>query len=223
MSLPLSELLTALGNNKQIKPTEGTLYNPDIPERLDETEEIMDQYSSMKINTPFNGSGLPLRESGVLSRMDPKKRDFSTDGAIDPNIIRSKIDPDSAMPSLNRYSKFSLMPSSTAEPHSQVDLIRKSRESFTNYQNRLSSATPQATQNQPINSQNAIRKPPSYLEPRSEFKPDAPPPLYENPEPTYDVINQDAMIPHDLIIAKPKKPDPNDTSTWPLFGEDVPK
>ena len=220
MSLPLSELLTALGNNKQIKPTEGTLYNPDIPDRLNASEEIMDHYSTLRINTPFNGSGLPLRESGVLARMDPKKRDFSTDGAIDPNIIRSKIDPDSAMPTLNRYSKFSLMPSSTAEPHNQVDLIRKSRESFTNFHNRYS-ATTQATQNQPLNSQNAIRKAPSFQEPRSEFKPNEPPPPYENPEPTYDVINQDAMIPRMNIPIKPNPPDPNDISTWPVYSADT--
>ena len=140
MSLPISQLLTLIGDNKKIKPPENVLYNPDIPNKLDDELTIRDQFSNIRINTPFNGGELPLRASGVMATMDPKKFDFTTNDAIDPNTIRSKIDPDSAMPTLNRYSKFSLMPSSASPPHDQVALIQKSAEAYSKFQNRFKSA-----------------------------------------------------------------------------------
>ena len=76
-------------------------------------------------------------------------------------------------------------------------------------------------------SQNASKKIPDLMEPRANLKPDPPPytptdaPKPTQPEPPYDIINRDAMIPtkDDLAPIKPVI-DPNDTSTWPIFSED---
>ena len=229
MSLPISQLLTLIGDNKKIKPPENVLYNPDIPAKLDDEITIRDQYSNMRINTPFNGGELPLKESGVMARMDPKKKDFQTTNAIDPNTIRSKIDPDSAMPTLDRYSLFSLMPSSVAPPYDQVALIRKSAEAYSAFQNRFKSTEEKQKNIYASAYQNSSKKIHDLMEPRANLKPDPPSELRsENPESTYDVINQDAMIPTEDILPpvsttspiKSPAVDPNDISTWPIFSED---
>ena len=234
MSLPISQLLTLIGDNKKIKPPENVLYNPDIPVKLDDEITIRDQYSNMRINTPFNGGELPLKESGVMARMDPKKKDFQTTNAIDPNTIRSKIDPDSAMPTLDRYSLFSLMPSSVAPPYDQVALIRKSAEAYSAFQNRFKSTEEKQKNIYASAYQNTSKKIPDLMEPRANLKPNPPPytpsdaPQPAQPEPPYDIINQDAMIPTEDILPpvsttspiKSPAVDPNDISTWPIFSED---
>ena len=223
MSLPISQLLSLMGDNKKIKPPENTLYNPDIPDKLDDEMTIRDQFTNIRINTPFNGGELPLRESGVMARMDPKKKDFQTTNAIDPNTIRSKIDPDSAMPTLDRYSLFSLMPSSVKPPHDQAALIRKSAESYAAFQNRFKSAEEKQKNIYASAYQNTSKKIPDLMEPRANLKPDPPPPYSPptptpTPEPPYDIINQDAMIPTPATLTPAV--DPNDISTWPIFSED---
>ena len=59
------------------------------------------------------------------------------DGAIDPNTIRNKVDPDSTRPNLSSQGKFSLMPESVADPHSQISLVKRARSSKMNYANRF--------------------------------------------------------------------------------------
>ena len=181
MSLSINDLLQSLGaQSKQIKPKEGQLHNPDIPDsepmtELDAELELRDQYSTvMKIGGAYNGTNAPLKESGQLRMMDPRQVDFLMTDAIDPNIIRSKTDPDTAQPSYNRYSLFSLMPDSIKPPRSQVGLIRRSNGSSTNYRNRFQAAPPKTS------SKNAARQPPAFDEPHDSYnEPDYDPPAYD--------------------------------------------
>jgi hypothetical protein len=73
--------------------------------------------------------------------MDPTKEAFTMDRAIDPQIIRSMTDPDSALPSLSSLSLQSLMPESVAPPHNQKNLVKKATSSAINFRNRY---TPQS-------------------------------------------------------------------------------
>jgi hypothetical protein len=193
MSLSINDLLKGItDSNKKIQPKDSTLYNPDIPTQyeggLDDEIEIKDQFASvMRIGGAYNGEGLPLAESGQLSMMDPRKVDFLFDGAIDPNIIRSRTDPDGSLPARNARSKFSLMPESVEQPHNQVPLIQKSRQSYINYQNRFNSAQQKEEHPQP-RSGNEIR-PVNHTEigkDRYNFfmeeKPDDQPPAYTTPD-----------------------------------------
>ena len=183
MSLSINDLLQSIGGNtKQIKPSEGQLHNPDIPDsepitEFDDELELNDQYSTvMRIGGAYNGTNLPLKEQGQLDVMNPRRVDFSLTNAIDPNVIRSKIDPDSAQPSYNRYSKFSLMPDSVKPPKSQIGLIKESRGSYINYQNRLNPGSAKAT-----STANSMKKPLEYGEPHDIIKEpwDDLPPAYD--------------------------------------------
>ena len=139
--LSINDLLKGVASaSKRIEPKEGQLYSPDIPQTtLDDEIAIRDQFENqMKVTTlPRNGTGYALSAYGSdISLMDPRKADFITDGSIDPNVIMSKIDPDKAQPSYNKYSKFSLMPDSVKPPKNQVELLRRSHASELNFRNR---------------------------------------------------------------------------------------
>lgn len=152
MSKSITELLKTIALNtddtmrkdNEIYNTEG-LQNEQVAE-LDESIEMPDQYNNvMKNEGLYNGAYLPLKENGLQKLMGQRKFDFTLTSAIDPNFKRSQIDPDNAMPSYNKYSKFSLKPESVEPPTSQISLVRQSKASYLNYRNRLE---PQAEQQQ---------------------------------------------------------------------------
>ena len=134
MSRSINQLLQSLaGNNKPLPLREGELVNPDIPS---EKLEIKDQYHKIfkKPSRPRNGT-FSLGKDRIFQNQ--KEEDFSHDGAIDPNAIRNKLDPDAALPDLNSNAMFSFMPDSVRKSRNQVGLIRKSHESELNYRNRF--------------------------------------------------------------------------------------
>jgi len=131
------------------------LHNPDVPdmkgeheasEYMPESAEIKDEYyldMGADLQTgPRNGQyALNVKQPYVHERNHRKA--FTMEGAIDPNLIRSKIDPDSAHPSLSSQSLFSYVPTNF-EPTTQVSLIKQSRESEYNYRNRFKPSQQQA-------------------------------------------------------------------------------
>lgn len=144
MSKSITELLQSIAlNTDNVKRKDNEIYNSEglhneqVME-IDESIEISDQYNNvMKIEGIYNGAYLPLKENGLHKLMGQRKFDFTLTSAIDPNFKRSKIDPDSALPSYNKYSKFSLMPESVEPPHNQISLVKESKASYLNYRNRL--------------------------------------------------------------------------------------
>lgn len=141
MSKSILQLIKSLQSaDLDTKPDK--ISNPDIPE-FDHTENVRDNFHlSARLNDyprKRNGSGYYLNPQGkrVKDMMNPSKYDFQNDGSIDPNIIRSKIDPDSALPSLSSQSLHSLMPSSVQSPRNQEDLIKQAHGSFYNWRNRF--------------------------------------------------------------------------------------
>ena len=177
MSLSINELLKGVTDaSKRILPKEGKLHNPDIPDGpLNPEVNIKDQYATvMRFNGPYNGSGLPLKEGGRLRMMNPRLVDFMSDStAINPNNIRSKVDPDRAHPLINSNSLFSLTDSSVKPPHNTIGLVKRSRSSFANYKNRFNSkqASSAATApTAPLSTFNAAKGSQPLDEPRARTK-----------------------------------------------------
>lgn len=119
---------------------EGLLQNPDIPspKDFDDALEIRDKaYSAFKLTTePRNGNYFMLPRTSFSD--DPRKDSFLQENAIDPNIIRKKINPDGAMPDLRSGTStlFSLEKSNTTAETS-INLIQKAHKSYMNYKNRF--------------------------------------------------------------------------------------
>lgn len=145
MSLSITDLLGGVNVGRKVAPQAGQLDNPDIPE-LDESDEIKDMfYMNMRAGTlPRNGSGYSLPRQRIAD--DPRKESFLMDRAIDPNIIRSKTDPDSAHPSGMIQSLQSLEPASVQKRHKQIDLVKASHTSEYNFRNRYAVRKPQGDQ-----------------------------------------------------------------------------
>lgn len=117
----------------QPKEIEDALYNPDVP---DENLEIKSQYEKIYKNpTRARNGTFTLGNKRIFN--NKSKEAFSLDNAIDPNVIRARIDPDNARPILGNQGLFSLTTASTKKPKSQVNLIRLSHESELNYRNRF--------------------------------------------------------------------------------------
>lgn len=136
MSKSLNDLLRGMTTKeKPPKKTETEIFNPDVPE-FDDTREVHDQFRfNMKQTTmPRNGAGYSLPRKQL---MNPKKAEFLMDGAIDPNIIRAKSDPDRALPTRSSLALFSYMPQSVHPGVSQNNLIRTARASEMNWKNRF--------------------------------------------------------------------------------------
>jgi hypothetical protein len=107
--------------------------------------------------------------------MNPRKEEFLMEGAIDPNTIRAKTDPDNARPTLSSITKHSYMPSSVKPGVNQHELIKTARASEGNWRNRFNpqgggqpSAPHQNAQNfvkQPSGIQTHKGPPPAYTPP----------------------------------------------------------
>ena len=119
MSLSINDILkplAGLAKEQLTKKLGGVLNNPDLPtlaNKFDDKKEIRERaYSSLKLSShPRNGSGYMLPRTRADD--DPRKDSFLMDGAIDPNVIRKRVNPDKAIPSLETglSTLFSLVPS----------------------------------------------------------------------------------------------------------------
>ena len=140
MSLSISDILKPLGN-LALKSVSENLSNPDIPKlskKFNDAIEIKDQaFSAFKLlSEPRNGSGFRLPRTTLND--DPRQDSFAMDGAIDPNVIRKRVNPDAAIPSLETGANtlFSLAPSNV-EATNSVNLIKTARKSYVDYKNRF--------------------------------------------------------------------------------------
>ena len=146
MSLSISDILKPLGNilaNAQPIPA-NKLFNPDLPtlnkavKTFNDIIEIKDRaISAFKLSSqPRNGGDFMLPRT----RFDdnPRKDAFLMDGAIDPNIIRKRVNPDKAIPSLEsgENTLFSLVPANNIATDA-VSLIQMANQNYINYKNRF--------------------------------------------------------------------------------------
>jgi len=138
MSRSINDLLGSLGVKTQ-QPTEGELYNPDIPAFEAKRATVRDKYySDMKLPTePRNGSGYDL--DGRPGRVEnPKHDDFMLEGAIDPNVIRKKHNPKSANPYMFSAGAQNMrFAAADTESHDQLGLIQAANQSYVNYKHRF--------------------------------------------------------------------------------------
>ena len=124
-----------------------TLVNPDIP--------VMSKTSTMSIpyfrNRAWNAMRLksyPTNGMAFLPRntiyTDPRRDAFMMDQGIDPQIIRNRTDPiNEGSPHYNESSLMGGSNKSMEDESDSMELIRKARESYYNYANRLNMvATP---------------------------------------------------------------------------------
>ena len=143
MSLSINKLFETMATAKTVySKVEGFLQNPDIPspKDFDDALEIRDKaYSAFKLTTqPRNGNYFMLPRTSFSD--DPRKDSFLQENAIDPNIIRKKVNPDAAMPDLRSGTStlFSLEKSNVTAENS-INLIQKAHKSYMNYKNRFES------------------------------------------------------------------------------------
>jgi len=142
MSLSINQLLQTLASGeKNVTQAEGQLFNPDIPnpdKDFDERIEIRDKaFSALKLpSQPRNGNYFRLGRNAP--HIDPRRDEFQMENAIDPNIIRKRVDPDSAIPDLRsgESTLFSLVPNNL-DAFNSVPMIQKARQSYVNYKNRF--------------------------------------------------------------------------------------
>lgn len=157
INLLLKNISSSGGKNQNQEDL--NIHNPDIPKdnsALNDKKNVKDSYNNafrLPSSGPRNGSGYVLQRGSNLRT--PNNSKFYPDRSIDPNIIRSKVDPDSALPSLSSLSLHSLMPESVAPPHDRVSLVKKSHTSELNYKNRFKPSQQQPQQEEP---------PPAYQE-----------------------------------------------------------
>jgi hypothetical protein len=141
MSLSIKDLISGLGTAKNVaSKVEGILFNPDLPSSKDFSDliEIRDKaYSALRLsNQPRNGSNFMLPRT-VFSD-DPRKDSFLQENSIDPNVIRKKINPDAALPSLESTEStlFSLEKSNVVA-NDFIGLIQSAHKNYENYKNRF--------------------------------------------------------------------------------------
>ena len=146
MSLSINDLFNTVQGAKNVySKMEGLLQNPDIPtpSDFDDLIEIKDKaYSALKLTSqPRNGSTFMLPRMPV--ELDPRRDNFLMENAIDPNVIRKRIDPDSALPTLESgLSTLFSLEKSNVESNDFVGLIQKAHQSYNNYKNRFAMPPP---------------------------------------------------------------------------------
>jgi hypothetical protein len=141
MSYSVSNLFKSMAMNPKIPDTK--LDNPDIPESNFQTQDIQfirDQaHNALRLTSkPRNGDGFLLPRT--VFNNNPKRDSFLMENAIDPDMIRQKVNPISeAQPTTGEGALYGVdrtMKTST----DSINLIRNSQEQFYNYQNRFSMA-----------------------------------------------------------------------------------
>ena len=141
MSYSVSNLFKSLIENP--KQPDSKLDNPDIPVSQSQSQDrqfIRDQaHNALRLNsTPRNGDGFLLPRT--VFNNDPRKDSFLMEGAIDPDMIRQKVNPISeAQPMTGEGALYGIDTTMRVATDS-VNLIRTSQDQFYNYQNRFSIA-----------------------------------------------------------------------------------
>ena len=139
MSYSVSNLFKSLAENPKQPDTK--LENPDIPDfktQANDRQFIRDQsHNALRLNsTPRNGDGFLLPRT--VFNNDPRKDAFLLDGAINPDVIRQRVNPISeAAPTTDEYALYGVDTTMKVATDS-VNLIRTSQDQFYNYQNRFS-------------------------------------------------------------------------------------
>ncbi len=144
MSYSVSNLFKALAVNNKVP--EGQLDNPDIPEFSQaggaDIKFIRDQaHNSLRLTSaPRNGDGYLLPRSTFSD--NPKHDAFLLDGAIDPNVIRQRVNPISeGAPTTDEYAVYGI-DATMARDNTSVDLIKQARNGLYNYKNRFNAIPP---------------------------------------------------------------------------------
>ena len=141
MSYSVSNLFKNMAMNPKIPDTK--LDNPDIPESNFQTQDrqfIRDQaHNALRLTSkPRNGDGFLLPRT--VFNNNPKRDSFLMEGAINPDMIRQKVNPISeAQPTTGEGALYGVDRTMKTASDS-VNLIRTSQEQFYNYQNRFSMA-----------------------------------------------------------------------------------
>ena len=152
MSYSVSNLFKAIATNNKVP--EGQLDNPDIPSFSQaggvNTQFIRDQaYNSMRLSSaPRNGDGFLLPRATLSD--NPKHASFLMEGAIDPNVIRQRVNPISEAAPVTHEDALYGIDSTMTTSSDSVDLVQKARSSLYNYKNRfnaLASAMPPSSAN----------------------------------------------------------------------------
>ena len=135
--MSINDLLKSVSKLERKAP-DGKLYNPDIPEGIDDRDEIRSQSMSIlkqNFSEPRNGNYFRLPKNRFSDNIKLDK--FLQNGSIDPNVIRKRVDPDSARPTLrdSESTLFSLVPENMVS-YDFNDLISKANQSYSNYKNR---------------------------------------------------------------------------------------
>ena len=144
MSYSISNLFKSMVENPE--QPDGRLDNPDIPTSTSQSFDrqfIRDQaHNSLRLNsTPRNGDGFLLPRT--VFNNDPRKDSFLMEGAIDPDMIRQKVNPISeAQPVMGEGALYGVDRTMKTASDS-INLIRNSQEQFYNYSNRFSMAPPE--------------------------------------------------------------------------------
>ena len=139
MSYSISNLFKAMAENPKIPDTK--LNNPDIPEYKTQAKDIQfirDQaHNALRLGSqPRNGDGYLLPRTTF--NLDPRKDSFLMERAIDPDVIRQKINPISeAAPQMIEGGMYGV-DNTMKTASDSVNLIRTSQEQFYNYSNRFS-------------------------------------------------------------------------------------
>ena len=152
--MSINDLMASMNTKRNTRAPEGQIDNPDIPERsslftgeskgsiMNDQVNIRDQaMSALKLQSePRNGNFFRLPRTAFSD--NPKEDAFLQNDAIDPNVIRKRIDPDSAIPTLQNAEStlFSLVPDNLRATDSN-DLITKANERYLSYKNRHGQAT----------------------------------------------------------------------------------
>ena len=139
MSYSISNLFKAMAENP--KQADTKLDNPDIPEYKTQAKDIQfirDQaHNALRLGSqPRNGDGYLLPRTTF--NLDPRKDSFLMERAIDPDVIRQKINPISeAAPQMIEGGMYGI-DNTMKTASDSVNLIRTSQEQFYNYSNRFS-------------------------------------------------------------------------------------
>ena len=139
MSYSVSNLFKSLVENP--RQPDSKLDNPDIPVSQSTSQDrkfIRDQaQNALRLtSTPRNGDGFLLPRT--VFNNDPRKDAFLLDGAINPDVIRQRVNPISeAAPTTDEYALYGI-DKTMRESSNSVNLIRTSQDQFYNYKNRFS-------------------------------------------------------------------------------------
>jgi hypothetical protein len=208
MSYSVSNLFKAMAMNPKMPETQ--MSNPDIPDfssAVKNRDFIKDQaYNCLKLSTgPRNGDG-DLLPRNSFRPDNPKLDAFMMDRAIDPDVIRQRVDPTTlAQPVWNQEGMTYGIDSTMSNSHNNVPLIQQARNSYYNYTNRFNvqnnnAYTPPTGDNNGRISSPTVTgmngPPPPYSKPSQSI----PIPTQTIPIPT----GKSAMEPIQIVTSKPK-------------------